>query len=187
MSFERLQHKDVSLRPMRDAADDYAAMGRWLSDDRVLAFYGGREHRMDAEQALAKYRPRVTGDEPVFPCVIEFEGRPIGYLQYYVVEDYREYELDEQDLDTWASDLFIGEPGLWGRGIGTRVMGLIIEHIFSALGADRVVIDPHMDNERAVRAYEKCGFRKVKPLREHELQDGEWHDCWLMEIRRNQQ
>jgi hypothetical protein len=29
----RLNDNDVTLRPMRDTADDYAAMGRWVSDD----------------------------------------------------------------------------------------------------------------------------------------------------------
>jgi aminoglycoside 6'-N-acetyltransferase len=182
---KRLSHNDVSLRPMRDVADDYAAMGQWLSDDRVLAFYGGDEHRMDAEQARKKYRPRVVGEDPVHPCVIEAEARPVGYLQYYRVEEHWEYELEDQELDTWAIDLFIGEPELWGRGIGTQALGLIIEHLFCGLGAEQIVIDPQMDNERAVRAYEKCGFRKVKLLPEHELHDGEWHDCWLMEIRRD--
>ena len=45
-----------------------------------------------------------------------------------------------------------------------------------------MVLDPHVDNERAIRCYEACGFHKVKKLPKHELHDGVWVDCWLMEL-----
>lgn len=36
---------------------------------------------------------------------------------------------------------------------------------------------------RAIRCYEACGFRKVKRLPAHELHEGQWKDCWLMEYQ----
>ena len=43
--------------------------------------------------------------------------------------------------------------------------------------------DPVVDNVRAVRAYEKAGFVKVRVLPDHETLDGEPRDSWLMEKR----
>ena len=60
-------------------------------------------------------------------------------------------------------------------------------HLFEAKGADWVILDPHVDNARAIRAYEKCGFRKIKLLPEHEWHEGKYVDCWLMGIRWDQQ
>ena len=47
--------------------------------------------------------------------------------------------------------------------------------------ARRVILDPHQNNPRAVRAYQKAGFRIIKPLPAHELHEGVMEDCWLME------
>ena len=55
--------------------------------------------------------------------------------------------------------------------------------LFFAL-VPRRVIDPHVDNPRAIRAYEKAGFRKQRVLKEHEFHEGRWHDAWLMTIER---
>ena len=73
------------------------------------------------------------------------------------------------------------ELGGWGGGIGTAACVRAIESLL-ALGADRVLIDPRVVNERAVHVYEKVGFRKVKVLPENEFHEGKGWDCWLMEL-----
>lgn len=49
-----------------------------------------------------------------------------------------------------------------------------VRFVFEQKGADKVVADPETRNSRAIRCYEKCGFRKVK-----EMDGGK---KWLMEI-----
>lgn len=44
------------------------------------------------------------------------------------------------------------------------------------------ILNPHQNNPRAVRAYEKAGFKILKALPEHELHEGKKQDCWLMEL-----
>jgi aminoglycoside 6'-N-acetyltransferase len=39
-------------------------------------------------------------------------------------------------------------------------------------------------NARAIRCYEKAGFRKVRRLPESELREGKWHDEWVMSVSR---
>ncbi|WP_306307200.1 GNAT family N-acetyltransferase [Alicyclobacillus acidiphilus] len=46
-----------------------------------------------------------------------------------------------------------------------------------------MVMDPRVENTRAIHVYEKCGFRQVKLLPQRELHEGKRHDCWLMEIQ----
>ena len=89
--------------------------------------------------------------------------------------------LDDQ-TDVWSVDLFIGEPALWGRGLGTAALRLAVEHLFRAEGARRVVITPFTWNARAVRSYEKAGFRRVRVLPEAEEHEGVLGDEWLMAV-----
>jgi aminoglycoside 6'-N-acetyltransferase len=170
---------------MRDGHDDYETMARWLSDERVLEFVYGRDNPFDYEKVIAKWAPRARGEDAVSPSIIELAGRPIGYIQYYPVHDPAEYELEDA-TGTYGIDLFIGEPERWNRGIGTRALSALVAYIFAELGATRIVIDPRIDNLRAIRSYEKCGFRKVKVLPAHELHEGARRDCWLMTIERGE-
>jgi aminoglycoside 6'-N-acetyltransferase len=78
-------------------------------------------------------------------------------------------------------DLFIGEPDYWNRGIGTRIVAGAAAHLFATRGVEIVTVDPRADNLRAIRCYEKAGFRTTRLLPRHELHEGVWHDCWLME------
>src|SRR3990170_7213312 len=133
---------NVSVRRMRDGADDYETMARWLSDERVLEFVYGRDNPFAYRRVVAKWGPRARREGPVCPCIIELDDRKtcpersrrVGYIQYYPVHDPAEYELEDA-TDTYGIDLFIGEPERWNRGIGTRALSALVADIFAELGA----------------------------------------------------
>jgi len=179
------QEGEYYLRRMEDAASDYNLLARWLTDQRVLEFYEGRDNPFPVEKIQEKYAPRVLAVEGIVPCIMEYAGHAIGYLQFYIA-DPSEYQFEGQGK-VYALDLFIGEPEYWGRGIGTQFVRLLLCHLFEENGADWVILDPHVDNARAIRAYEKCGFRKIKLLAQHEWNEGKYVDCWLMAIHWDQQ
>jgi aminoglycoside 6'-N-acetyltransferase len=169
---------ELALRRMNDAAEDYALLSGWLSDPRVLEWYEGRDHPFSVEEVLEKYGPRAQAEEAVIPCFMLRGGKPVGYLQFYPADPV-EYHFEGAG-STWAIDLFLAEPEIWGQGLGTRFVRLVLEHLFTHRGADWVLIDPHVRNHRAVRCYEKAGFRKVKVLPAHEVHEGHPVDSWLM-------
>ena len=61
-------------------------------------------------------------------------------------------------------------------------MKMMASHLKDNMAAERVLLDLHQDNKRAIRAYEKAGFKIIKSLPEHEMFEGEKVDCWLMEL-----
>lgn len=64
----------------------------------------------------------------------------------------------------------------FGRGFGTEATRLIVEHGLRLVGLRSIHLDVLKRNPRAVRTYEKVGFRRVKV----EVDDGE---TWIeMEI-----
>jgi aminoglycoside 6'-N-acetyltransferase len=156
---------------------DAPVLRDWLSDERVAARYGGRDRS-------AVEADRITGtfaDDEVTRCIVDLSGRPVGYVQFYPVQEAAEYGLDHV-RGVWGMDQFIGVPELWGQGIGSRFVRAVAGSLMRN-GASSVVTDPAVANGRAVRAYEKAGFVKVKLLPGHEMHEGERLDCWLMEYR----
>ncbi|MBI2885934.1 MAG: GNAT family N-acetyltransferase [Chloroflexi bacterium] len=162
------------------AEGDLPFLARWLSDPRVLEFYEGRDRPHTLESVRDKYMPR-QGD-PITACLVERYGRPLGYIQYYVptAQQQEEYGYSSGQR-VFGIDLYIGEPEWWNQGIGTALVRAMAEHLAATRGAQVVVLDPRTENGRAIRCYEKAGFRRVKLLPRHELHEGALRDCWLME------
>lgn len=182
------QSGELALRKLQNYPTDYAVLQRWLSDPRVLAFYEGRDQPYDLARVMAKFNPVALSARGETPCLIFHQGWAIGYLQFYPLRsaaERAEYGLsDETNLslgdDAWALDLFIGQPELWARGLGTRLLDAFATWLFAHIPAAALVVDPHAGNLRAIRAYEKAGFKRIKTLPGHECHEGKWVDCVLM-------
>ena len=71
-------------------------------------------------------------------------------------------------------DQFIGEPDYWNKGIGTRFMNIVLEYLTTERNAKAVILDPHQNNPRAVRMYEKVGFVYEGEFRRHLFAHGEY-------------
>ena len=54
----------------------------------------------------------------------------------------------------------IGRREYWGKGYGTDAVNVLLRVAFSLLGLKSVYLRVYRSNARAVRCYEKCGFRK---------------------------
>ncbi len=94
----------------------------------------------------------------VEPLIIELDGKPIGYLQSYDPHLEDDHPYQDQPFGTLGVDLSIGRPELVGVGHGSAILRQFVDELF-AEGTPRVIIDPDPANTRAIRAYEKAGFR----------------------------
>ena len=55
--------------------------------------------------------------------------------------------------------IFLGDRH--GRGLGTEATRLVLDWGFNMLGLANVLLEVLTDNERAIRAYERAGFRRL--------------------------
>ena len=174
----RIENKEILIRDFSES--DLPVMLKWLTDERVLEYYEGRDVRFTMETLSEKFLEEIPGGSRV---IIEYRSRPVGYGQVYQLsgEMFDEYDYPDNGSTVFATDQFIGEPEYWNRGIGSAFLQMIASYLKEEKAADAMVLDPHQSNPRAIRAYEKAGFRIVKALPEHELFEGKKEDCWLME------
>lgn len=149
----------ITFRPL--TWDDLPAMGRWLSEPGVDAWW--READLGREAISRKYRPLIEGEEPTRGFVIIIDNMPVGYIQAYRLGDHPDYARQiPVDPAAVATDLFIGEPGWRRRGWGTAVLRTFLERIvFGEMAATVAMIAPEPANARAIRTYERAGFRWV--------------------------
>ena len=172
---------DLKVRTLEQ--EDFPLLYKWLSDERVLEFYGGRDKKYTLE-AIKEHYTEPWEDE-VIRVIIEYLGKPIGYGQIYKMYDelYEDYHYPKTTEIVYGMDQFIGEVEYWSKGIGTKYIKMIFNFLKKERNADAVILDPHQNNPRAIKAYQKAGFRIIEDLPEHELHEGKKEDCYLMEYR----
>ena len=80
-----------------------------------------------------------------------------------------------------VSVISLGEKELWGKGYGTEAMELLLEIVFDHQGWHHAELWTLAENERAIKSFEKTGFRRVGVEREVAYFSGGYHDVVLME------
>ena len=176
-----IENKNLRVRALVES--DKTLMAKWLSNPEILQYYEGRDSPFDVEKVKREF---FDDEDDAIRCLIEFEETPIGYVQFYEIdgEERKLYGYADTKDVIYGMDQFIGEVSYWNKGIGTMLVSTVTKYLICGKRADRIVMDPRVQNERAIHCYGKCGFEKVKLLPKRELHEGEYRDCWLMEYRK---
>ena len=140
------------FRPVTEA--DLALIAGWLAEPHVARWWTG-----GVEASTAEIREAIDSVETE-PLIVELAGRPIAYMQSYDPHLEDDHPYQDQPFGTLGLDLSIGPPELVNVGHGAAMLRQFVAMLFDE-GAPRVIIDPHPDNARAIRAYEKAGFREI--------------------------
>ena len=78
--------------------------------------------------------------------------------------------------------IFIGDKKYWNKGYGTEALSLLIDYCFAVLNLHNISLNVYSFNARAIRCYEKVGFKKVGELREAFIYGRKAHNIILMDI-----
>ena len=73
-----------------------------------------------------------------------------------------------------------------GKGYGTEALQKAIDYAFDEFGITVLWLTVFPSNKKAIRSYEKAGFRKEELLEDSWLlPSGKYSDMWLMEFHHN--
>ena len=87
--------------------------------------------------------------------------------------------------EAWVG-IGIGEREYWGKGYGIEALKLVVQYAFMELGLQRVSLGLHEYNARALKSYEKAGFRLEGQTRQDVLREGRRNDTFWMGILRDE-
>ena len=150
----------VALRPARPA--DVPLLRRWERQSHVVSAHTDEPDGYDPDEEWdwEAEIPRVLDWRELI--VAEADGRPVGFVQ--IIDPAREetHYWGDAPKGLRAIDVWIGEADDLGRGHGTDIMRLALARCFAPPDVAAVVIDPLASNVRAIRFYERLGFRFVE-------------------------
>jgi aminoglycoside 6'-N-acetyltransferase len=140
----------ISLRPATRA--DFDLIRRWLAWPDIQDWWGPvSATEAEVNMALASAHAICR--------VIEADGVPVGYAHAVDATLWGDNLPEDLEPGTWDLDLFVAAEEHRGKGVGQVALGLLRDEVFATTLAVAVCVFPSVKNERAVRAYEKAGFR----------------------------
>ena len=156
------------LSPM--CLDDYALYTEWLND-------------LETTQYLTLSTANITLENEK-ECL-----RRLSREHNYAIVDQKEDMLIgncglvqwDQIQATAEIGIFIGHPDYRDKGYGSEAMTLLLKYAFDYLNIKSVFLKVFGFNHRAVRCYEKVGFKMIGRWRSAVEQHGARHDILLMD------
>jgi aminoglycoside 6'-N-acetyltransferase len=164
MGSERLRGERVTLRPVEVA--DVPRLAQIAAEPEVARWW----LRLSEQDLLKKAGP----DENALVFAVELDGEVIGLVEAN--------EDSDPDYRHAGIDIFL-TSAVHGKGLGADTVRTLARWLLEDRGHHRLTIDPAVANVRAIRSYERVGFRRVGVMRRYErATDGSWHDGLLLDL-----
>ena len=171
-----LRGNSVGLALMR--RDDVPIIARWHQDLEFTASIGspGEAHSLEMRQEAFDKNARMRPDSVEFAVILLSTGQLIGFGGLFDISR------------ALSATLFvgIGERQLWNRRYGTEATRLICEYGFFFRNLHSIKVEVNGYNRRALRLYERLGFRLVGRLRGAILLNGSRYDQVIMDLLRDE-
>ena len=123
----------------------------WWNDGKVMAHAGFPNGLSENPDSIRKSLAADT-DETHRRHIIELDGKPIGEMNY------RNKGNGVAEIGIKICDFSVQEQGL-----GTTLLVMFIDALFTHYGYEKIILDTNVKNERAQHVYEnKLGFVKLR-------------------------
>ena len=157
------------------------AFPRWNRNSEYFRLLNSSGQPMQSSKAALKWMEKEAG-----------ELSPAGY--YFSIRTLADDKLIGElglDVVAWPGreafvGLGIGEIEYWGKGYGTDVMDVLLRFAFTEINLRRVTLSVFEYNPRAIRSYEKAGFRHEGRTRKVLNKEGKRWDVLYMGILREE-
>lgn len=142
----------------------FTLIHQWFNKPHVQAFYSLRSWTYD--EVRKKLMPNLQGEKGM-KCFIIYHGKhPVGYIQSYPIKGHpwEDQDLSDEVVQEAAGiDLFIGEEGYLGKGLGCEIINRFLEECIWPFYR-YCLADPDVRNEASVRLFHKCEFIEHKQI-----------------------
>lgn len=165
----------VDFRPLEFS--DEPLLRRWINDPAVWATL---LHRPPINAVREREWISSLGKDRkdyVFGIVVRDEDRLIGTTGLHNVDPVTR---------SATFGLMIGDRRYHNRGYGTEATQLALRYGFRELNLNRIQLSVFADNWRAIRVYQKCGFKHEGCLRQAQYRNGRYVDEYRFAILREE-
>jgi aminoglycoside 6'-N-acetyltransferase len=134
-----------------------------IEDKAILEYWDTKPHVIACDpNGSWNWEEDLVNNSPfVNQFIVMVADEPIGYLMIIDPANEPTHYWGNVEQNLRAIDIWIGEEENLGKGFGTEMMNLALEKCFADASVNAVLIDPLTSNKKAIRFYERLGFRYV--------------------------
>ncbi|MFQ6014718.1 MAG: GNAT family N-acetyltransferase [Anaerolineae bacterium] len=169
-----IQGNKVRLRAIE--REDLSRFVRWLNDPEVVQYLTIYTPFSMAEEERW-FERQLEDDSSTILAIETLDGTHIGNVGLHKID----WKNSHAELG-----IFIGEKEYWDQGYGSDAVMAMLNFAFNEMNLHRVSLGVYAFNKRAIRCYEKCGFRHEGTEREVVFKNGNYHDHLIMGILRHE-
>ncbi len=170
--FKKLVGDRIYLSPMN--SEDIELFVKWLNDFEITDYLGrsGNSITINDERDYLENK-RSSNDAVQFSIVTLEEDKLLGTVSLERIDN----------INRCATlGIFIGEKDYFSNGYGTEAIKLILDYGFNYLNLHSINLNVMDFNPRAIRCYEKCGFKEYGRRRKCKFINGKYYDSVCMDI-----
>ncbi|WP_207425891.1 GNAT family N-acetyltransferase [Pedobacter sp. SYSU D00535] len=144
----------IYLRPL--SVEDAKTSYRWRNNPEVWSYTKFKAEEQISVEVETEWLQNVLKrkNEKRFAICLKNTNQYVGNIQLLNIAD-RSAEFH----------IFIGEPSLWGKGIGKAATSLLMNYAFNKIKLSRISLEVKPDNLPGVAVYTRMGF---EPTGEHD-------------------
>ncbi|WP_256080553.1 GNAT family N-acetyltransferase [Massilia sp. YIM B04103] len=136
---------------------DMPLLHDWLNRPHIRAWW---DEPGTLEQVSDTFMELTGEDADTLGYIALLDGEPAGFIQSYVVMGSGGgWWEDETDPGARGIDLFLADGERLGQGLGSALLDDFCTLLFSDPAVSKVQADPTPANGRAIRSYQRAGFR----------------------------
>lgn len=158
----------IKLTEIRE--DDSLILFRWINDPVLVTFNSNYSpvHYVNHSEWIEKI---LKNKQMTIFAIRLNDGTLIGTCQLHSINNLN---------GTAELQIRIGEIEFQSKGYGSEAIKQLIEYGFNNLNLRKVYLHVFSDNNRAIKAYKKCGFVTEGTLKEHIFIDGKFKSLDIM-------
>jgi len=137
----------ITLKKIKPADKKYFAI--WWRDRELLKLTSGVLRRI-SDKEVDRYFQNILSSKYDHHFIITSNKRAIGHIS-----------LAKRRNNWYETQIVIGEKKYWGKGYGSKAIKLLINKA-KRFGVSKIYLEVRPTNNRAIHAYENCGFKKIK-------------------------
>lgn len=173
--FKKIEGEKVYLSPMN--LEDIEKYVKWMNDFSTTDGLGSSSKVTTFESEKAWLINNMDKKEQQFAIVLKETDKLIGNCGFCDIN-----HLHQKG----EVGLFIGEEENRSKGYGTEALSLLVEYGFNYLNLKNIMLKVFSFNKRAIKSYEKLGFKVFGKRTEVYYLNGKWYDEYFMEILRKE-
>ncbi|MBZ5213093.1 GNAT family N-acetyltransferase [Bacillus paralicheniformis] len=143
-----------------DYARDVSLVYRWMQEEHVIPFW---HLNMPFAKFEDHFHKAITDPHQTL-YIGSIDGVPMSYWEsYWVKGDVIEHHFDNEPFDQ-GIHLLIGEKEYLGKGLALPLLKAMVCMQFAEPNTKKVIAEPDIRNKKMIHVFEKCGFRRIKPV-----------------------